>query len=647
MRQRTFGVLFVVAVLLVGPQGRAQDSVAVRVRAVLIDGELNQKAVPRMAVALVATEPLPASVTLTTDFEGVAEAQVKPGKYRVMTPNGIDFVGTRYTWDFEVDVPKSGTTIVLSNDNAQAARNAAPRKADEDLPTLFKRLQNAVVTVFSETAHGTGFLIGDGLILTNEHVVGRSSYLAVQFDPDRKIAATLLAGDPQKDVAVLWADFTGIPEASPVSLATGSAFSLEEGDRVFTIGSPLNQRKVITSGLASKIEERAIISDININPGNSGGPLFSGRGTVVGITTFGDSTRRGPGISGIIRIDQAMPLIEAAKAARGSAKVPSAEFLRVEPRGSYPLDSLKASISAEKFDRRPYVFSAGDYDIAVMTPVLIYREQFDIQMRAAKEKSARNRRQPAAVQGTFQPLEELRDWGEYVGQYKPVVHVLVKPKLSETFWSAFGRGLVAGAAAYGGTYATLPPAKMRFKNDFYRMTLLCGGREVEPIHPGKIEQVVDVQDFAVNATDATYAGHYIYAADSIRPECGSVTLKIYSERKPAVPLVVSLSPRTVKQVAVDFAPVVQPQGTSRAAIDTASERAVDPQKGAQVDSLQHLIRPGMNVADVVSIAGQPSSRDVRVEGGHTTVLLVYRQSTGSTVVVEAKDGNVTAVRQQK
>src|SRR5208283_1164960 len=115
-----------------------------------------------------------------------------------------------------------------------------------------------------------------------------------------------------------------------------------EGERVFTIGSPLSQRKILTSGIVSKIEERAIISDININHGNSGGPLFNSNGVVVGITTFGDtSARGGPGISGIVRIEEAFPLIEKAKNAMASSPKPSDELLPSEPTDRFPIAALK------------------------------------------------------------------------------------------------------------------------------------------------------------------------------------------------------------------------------------------------------------------------------------------------------------------
>ena len=215
----------------------------------------------------------------------------------------------------------------------------------DELTSNFNRLKTSVVTVWSEFGHGTGFIIDkEGLILTNQHVVGPSEYIAVQFDQKRKVRAVLLASSAEKDVAVLWANLESMPEATVATIAKTDAAepAVTEGERVFTIGSPLNQKKIITTGIASKIEEKAIISDININHGNSGGALFNSIGEVVGITTFGDlSESGGPGVSGIVRIEQAYPIIEEARKKCPAAEKPLAKLLAVDPTDTFPLDAIK------------------------------------------------------------------------------------------------------------------------------------------------------------------------------------------------------------------------------------------------------------------------------------------------------------------
>jgi hypothetical protein len=69
-----------------------------------------------------------------------------------------------------------------------------------------------------------------------------------------------------------------------------------------------------------------------------------------------------------------------------SVSPPPARSLPVEPKTVYPLDSIKAAASMEKFDARPYIFSEGDYDIAIMTPVLKYHLMARSEVAAAKEK---------------------------------------------------------------------------------------------------------------------------------------------------------------------------------------------------------------------------------------------------------------------
>ncbi|HVS89143.1 MAG TPA: S1C family serine protease [Candidatus Acidoferrum sp.] len=530
------------------------EGARLKVRAVLVDKDLNQKPVPKLAFVLAPSEgPVGETITGKTGFDGNAELQLAPGKYRLSTPEPVEFQGKRYSWEIDVAVSLPETTVELSNDNAKATEAAAPapgRKVDE-LTTLFQKYQNAVVTVWSEIGHGTGFIVDSaGLIVTNQHVIGPSERISVQFDSKRKIAARLLSFNPEKDVAVLEADLKAFSEAivAPIAKPEANHDAVIEGERVFTIGSPLSQRKILTSGIASKIEERVIISDININPGNSGGPLFNSVGQVVGITTFGAHAGSGPGISGIVRIEQALPEIDQARKKMRDVALPDARLLPVEPTDSFPLDSLKETLQAEKFDRKPYLFSEGGFDVALVSPVLKYRLEEAVNIAAAKEKGKRSKKHQAAVQNSFEPLQELKGWAEYAGEYKPVLLIQAQPQLRETFLSALGRGLAASGGSYGG------PAHLRFKTDFYRMRLLCGDKEVEPIQPGKDATVVNAHNVFVNVTDATYVGFYSYPADAISPSCGRVVLQLYSEKEPDKPVSKVLDPKTVQRISTDFQP---------------------------------------------------------------------------------------------
>lgn len=528
------------------------DTAKLKVRAILIDKDLNQKPVPKLTFVLAPFDgPVGETITGKTGFDGNGELQVAPGKYRLSTPEPVEFQGKKYSWEVDVVVSLPESSVELSNDNAKVTAGAAsaPSRKVDELTTLFQKYQNAVVTVWSEVGSGTGFCVDKaGLIVTNQHVIGPSASISVQFDAKRKVSATVLAFNPEKDVAVLWANPSAFPEmiVAPIAKSETGKESVIEGERVFTIGSPLSQRKILTSGMASKVEARAIISDININHGNSGGPLFNSVGEVVGITTFRESV--GPGVAGIVRIEEALPILDQARKKMSDGTLPSARYQPVEPTDTYPLDTLKETISAEKFNRHPYLFSESGFDVAMVTPVLKYRMEAEVQLAAAKEKGKRTKKHEAAVQNTFEPLRDLRGWAEYAGEYKAVLMVQAAPQLRETFMSALGRGLASSGGGYGG------PAHLKYKTDFYRMRLLCGGKEVEPIHPGKAATVANAHNAFVNVTDATYVGIYSYPADALQPSCGEVVLELYSEKEPDKPNRKVLDSKAVERIWADFQP---------------------------------------------------------------------------------------------
>src|SRR5258708_11812582 len=262
--------------------------VKVHVHVILVDSELNQKPVPFLNVTLKSSAT---SLDVKTRLDGGAETTLPPGAYTVTTAKPIDFDGKRYSWSVRITLTGAEKTIDLTNENAKVEDNvaaAAPRSSGAstgDLTEQFKKLKNTVVTVISESGHGTGFFVdGKGLILTNQHVVGQSQYLAVQFDRERKIAARLIASDAQKDVALLWVNMSALPSATPAVLArsSGSHAPVQEGARVFTIGSPLSLDKIITTGIISKVDAHTLMSHINIKPRKSGRAPVNHCGPAVG-----------------------------------------------------------------------------------------------------------------------------------------------------------------------------------------------------------------------------------------------------------------------------------------------------------------------------------------------------------------------------
>src|ERR1700722_3604083 len=564
MRNVAFATLFVaISLLLFGAPLRSQQQISkVRVRAILVDKDLNQKPVPHLPIVLASDSGNPEmSLEVKTDFGGNAEFQAPPGKNQMTTPEGVDFQGRHFAWKTEIDVSEVSVSVDLSNDNAQITDpiSAEPARKLDDLTLMFQKYQKSVVTVWSEIGSGTGFIVDTaGLIMTNQHVIGPSELNSVQFDSKRKVAARVLAFDAERDVAILYADLSAFPSALAAPIAAPHAGSelAVEGERVFTIGSPLGLKKIITAGIVSKVEARAIISDVNINHGNSGGPLFNSLGEVIGITTFLVPGGNGPGVTGVVRIDQTLPVLARARKKMQDAALPSARLLPVEPIDPYPLDSLKEMSQPARFDRKPYVFTVGGFDVALGTPVLESEVQAEAGRTVAHERNKRTKRRGESAENPFEPLKDLPEWAEYVGEYKPVLLVQAAPQLRETFASVLGRELAPASEFFGGA------PRSKFSTDFYRMKLLCGAKEVEPIQPGKAATVVNAHSEFVNIADATYVGIYSYPPDAISPACGKVTLQIYSEKDPGKSESKDLDQKSIDRVWNDFRPYLAAHGNS-------------------------------------------------------------------------------------
>lgn len=176
-----------------------------------------------------------------------------------------------------------------------------PLKPEE----LVARAEKAVAVIDTPMGHGTGFLIGPGLLATNAHVVETAlvENLRVYFPANggsKKEGLNVQAiahFDPQKDLALLVLDHSG--ETLP--LLEGSR--PRRGQNVLAIGSPglgrgvLRLENVVSRGTVGGETDifgaRFLQISISINPGNSGGPILDDEGKVAGMITLRSNTEEG------------------------------------------------------------------------------------------------------------------------------------------------------------------------------------------------------------------------------------------------------------------------------------------------------------------------------------------------------------------
>src|SRR5690606_33679046 len=137
---------------------------------------------------------------------------------------------------------------------------------------------------------GSGFVIdAEGIIVTNNHVIGEANDITVVFTDGSKLKAEIVGKDAKLDLAVLRVK----PDRPLKAVRFGDSEALRIGDWVLAIGNPFGLGGSVSAGIVSAnkrdIDSSAfgnyIQTDAAINKGNSGGPLFNMNGEVIGINT--------------------------------------------------------------------------------------------------------------------------------------------------------------------------------------------------------------------------------------------------------------------------------------------------------------------------------------------------------------------------
>ena len=181
------------------------------------------------------------------------------------------------------------------------------------------------IRVGEEGGTGSGvFIDPSGYVLTNNHVIAPAvdvsgAQIEAIFHDGTRAPAQVVGRDPKTDLAVI-----KVEVANPVVATVGTSSTLQVGDGVIAIGSPLGLAGTVTTGIISAVDRPvrldgqgtdtnavidAIQTDAAINPGNSGGPLVDSTGAVVGINTAIRSLGFGEG--GSIGLGFAIPIDDA------------------------------------------------------------------------------------------------------------------------------------------------------------------------------------------------------------------------------------------------------------------------------------------------------------------------------------------------
>lgn len=149
-----------------------------------------------------------------------------------------------------------------------------------------------------EVGGGSGLLLGDSLVLTNNHVIPPENnyerltiHVRLKSRLSRPRSVTSVQRDEVRDLALLTL-------ASPVDTPDRTACPMPVikvpemapmGTMVYVLGFPLNEDLGITSGLISSHSASGgrWRTENLITFGNSGGPVFDGRGSLIGVAVSG------------------------------------------------------------------------------------------------------------------------------------------------------------------------------------------------------------------------------------------------------------------------------------------------------------------------------------------------------------------------
>jgi len=198
------------------------------------------------------------------------------------------------------DIATKAVVQIKSSESIAAARSKRQKRAPQNGWNFnFDDLFGGGMGPMPKEGSGSGIIISnDGLIVTNNHVVGFADDLEVTLNDGRQFKATKIGTDKSTDLALIKIEGSGFP-----TLQFSDSDEVQVGEWVLAVGNPLGYlTSTVTAGIVSAIGrdidviksevdradksiEEFIQTDAVVNPGNSGGALVDAKGNLIGINT--------------------------------------------------------------------------------------------------------------------------------------------------------------------------------------------------------------------------------------------------------------------------------------------------------------------------------------------------------------------------
>lgn len=191
--------------------------------------------------------------------------------FNLVEPNCMTLTGVHiFSVEYELDDNKSSEQSTITNDTG----------------------------ALSAPWSGSGFAIGQGFIVTNNHVVDEAKTImikGVEGNMNNGFSAEVIATDKVNDLAIIRINDSKFNNFSAMPYAVHQRMA-DFGEDVFVLGYPLtqalgNEIKLTNGIISSRTGYQGNVATYQmsapVQPGNSGGPMFDNKGNVIGIVVAG------------------------------------------------------------------------------------------------------------------------------------------------------------------------------------------------------------------------------------------------------------------------------------------------------------------------------------------------------------------------